>query len=119
MFIFLPRSKSQQELAPERERLNRLEIFSSIRPTVFQQQQLLKTEQQLAPQIQKQQQLFDSIQSQFETEKSRFTRAETAFTEQQNFENIHGESLSEVRKCVQERDFLQVNIKKSVQNSPN
>ena len=104
--------KTQQDLAPERERLNRLEIFSSIRPTVFQQQQLLKTEQQLAPQIQKQQQLFDSIQSQFETEKSRFTRAETAFTEQQNFENIHRESLSEVRKCVQERDFFAGEYKK-------
>ena len=104
--------KTQQDLAPERERLSRLEIFSSIRPTVFQQQQLLKTEQQLAPQIQKQQQLFDSIQSQFETEKSRFTQAETAFTEQQNFENIHRESLSEVRKCVQERDFFAGEYKK-------
>lgn len=104
--------KTQQDLAPERERLSRLEIFSSIRPTVFQQQQLLKTEQQLAPQIQKQQQLFDSIQSQFETEKSRFTQAETAFTEQQNFENIHRESLSEVRKCIQERDFFAGEYKK-------
>ncbi|RZG65347.1 ATP-dependent dsDNA exonuclease [Acinetobacter bouvetii] len=104
--------KTQQDLAPERESLSRLEIFSSIRPTVFQQQQLLKTEQQLAPQIQKQQQLFDSIQSQFETEKSRFTQAETAFTEQQNFENIHRESLSEVRKCVQERDFFAGEYKK-------
>lgn len=104
--------KTQQELAPERERLNRLEIFSSIRPTLFQQQQLLKTEQQLAPQIQKQQQLFDSIQSQFETEKSRFTQAETAFTEQQNLENIHREALNEVRKCVQERDFFAGEYKK-------
>lgn len=104
--------KAQQDLAPERERLHRLEIFSSVRPTVFQQQQFLKAEQQLAPQIQKQQQLFDTIHSQFEVEKSRFTQAESALTEQQNFENIHRESLSEVRKCVQEREFFAGEYKK-------
>lgn len=104
--------KAQQDLASERERLHRLEIFSSIRPTVFQQQQWLKTEQQLAPQIQKQQQLFDAIQSQFKVEKSRFTQAESALTEQQNFENTHRESLNEVRKCVQEREFFAGEYKK-------
>ncbi|MFC2994484.1 AAA family ATPase [Acinetobacter sichuanensis] len=104
--------KAQQDLAPERKRLHRLEIFSSIRPTVFQQQQLLKTEQQLAPQIQKQQQLFDAIHNQFKTEKSRFTQAESALTEQQNFENTHRESLSEVRKCVQKREFFAGEYKK-------
>ncbi|MDQ9020890.1 AAA family ATPase [Acinetobacter sichuanensis] len=104
--------KAQQDLAPERERLHRLEIFSSVRPTVFQQQQFLKAEQQLAPQIQKQQQLFDTIHNQFKTEKSRFTQAESALTEQQNFENTHRESLSEVRKCVQKREFFAGEYKK-------
>ncbi len=104
--------KAQQDLAPERERLHRLEIFSSVRPTVFQQQQFLKAEQQLAPQIQKQQQLFDTIHNQFKTEKSRFTQAESALTEQQNFENTHRESLSEVRKRVQKREFFAGEYKK-------
>ncbi|MFW1735842.1 AAA family ATPase [Acinetobacter sp. ULE_I001] len=104
--------QAQQGLIPERERLNRLEIFSEIRSSIFQKQQLIKTEQQLAPQTQKQQQLFDALQVQFDTEKTRFLQTETALTVQQNFENTHRESLSEVRKCIQERDFIGVEFKK-------
>ncbi|KQW98104.1 ATP-dependent dsDNA exonuclease [Acinetobacter sp. Root1280] len=104
--------QTQQGLIPERERLNRLEIFSEIRSGIFQKQQLIKTEQQLAPQIQKQQQLFDALQVQFDTEKTRFLQTESTLTEQQNFENTHRESLSEVRKCIQERDFIGVEFKK-------
>ncbi|MCS4298443.1 MULTISPECIES: AAA family ATPase [Acinetobacter] len=104
--------QTQQGLIPERERLNRLEIFSEIRSSLFQKQQLIKTEQQLAPQIQKQQQLFDALQVQFDTEKTRFLQTESALTVQQNFENTHRDSLSEVRKCIQERDFIGVEFKK-------
>lgn len=104
--------QTQQGLIPERERLNRLEIFSEIRSSIFQKQQLIKTEQQLAPQIQKQQQLFDALQVQFDTEQTRFLQTESALTVQQNFENTHRESLSEVRKCIQERDFIGVEFKK-------
>ncbi|WP_151801226.1 AAA family ATPase [Acinetobacter guillouiae] len=104
--------QTQQGLIPERERLNRLEIFSEIRSSIFQKQQLIKTEQQLAPEIQKQQQLFDALQVQFDTEQTRFLQTESTLTEQQNFENTHRESLSEVRKCIQERDFIGVEFKK-------
>ncbi|WP_419819564.1 SbcC/MukB-like Walker B domain-containing protein [Acinetobacter sp.] len=104
--------QAQQGLIPERERLNRLEIFSEIRSSIFQKQQLIKTQQQLAPQTQKQQQLFDALQVQFDTEKTRFLQTETALTVQQNFENTHRGSLSEVRKCIQERDFIGVEFKK-------
>ncbi|WP_336952883.1 AAA family ATPase [Acinetobacter sp. AS167] len=104
--------QAQQGLIPERERLNRLEIFSEIRSSIFQKQQLIKTEQQLAPQTQKQQQLFDALQVQFDTEKTRFLQTETALTVQQNFENTHRGCLSEVRKCIQERDFIGVEFKK-------
>ena len=104
--------QTQQGLIPERERLNRLEIFSEIRSSIFQKQQLIKTEQQLAPQIQKQQQLFDALQVQFDTEQTRFIQTESALTVQQNFENTHRESLSKVRKCIQERDFIGVEFKK-------
>ena len=104
--------KIQQELAPEQTRLKRLEIFSSIRPTMFQQQQLLKAEQQITPQIQKQQQLFDVLNLQFENKKQQFTKAETDLNQQQNFENTHRESLDEVRKCIQEREFFATEYKK-------
>jgi len=41
-----------------------------------------------------------------------FLQTESALTVQQNFENTHRESLSEVRKCIQERDFIGVEFKK-------
>ena len=106
--------KIQQELAPEQTRLKRLEIFSSIRPSVFQQQQFLKAEQQITPQIQKQQQLFDVLNLQFENEKQQFTKAETDLHQQQKFENTHREALDEVRKCIQEREFFAHEYKKMV-----
>ena len=103
--------KAQQEIAPERERLNRLNLFSSIRPSVYQQQQLLKAEQQLAPQIQQQQQLFNNIENLFETEKSNFTQAENAVNELQEFENTHFEAINQVRHCNTERDRIGTEFK--------
>ncbi|WP_353143817.1 SbcC/MukB-like Walker B domain-containing protein [Acinetobacter pragensis] len=105
--------KAQQDLMPERERLNRLEIFSAIRSSVFQQQQFLKTEQQLTPQIEQHQQQFNAVQMQFDAEKNQFSLAEKTLTELQSFENIHHESLNKVRKCIQERDFIGAEFKKN------
>ncbi|WP_010115416.1 AAA family ATPase [Acinetobacter sp. P8-3-8] len=104
--------KSQQNLSAEKEQLKRLEIFSDIRPNVFQQQQFLKTQQQLVPQAQQQQGLFDDLAKQFEVEKSQYQQAETALNHIQNFENTHQSDLNEVRKCIQERDFLGTEFKK-------
>ena len=104
--------KSQQNLSAEKEQLKRLEIFSEIRSNVFQQQQFLKTEQQLLPQTQQQQGLFDNLAKQFEVEKSQYQHAETALNHIQNFENTHQSELNEVRKCIQERDFLGAEFKK-------
>lgn len=104
--------KAQQDLIPERERLKRLEIFSGIRPSVFQQQQLLKAEQQLAPQLQKQQLQFDAALAQFEAEKAQFRRAENALTELQNFENKHFAAINQVRHCNAERDRIGAEFKK-------
>lgn len=104
--------KVQQDLMPERERLNRLEIFSGILPSVFQQQQLRKAEQQLAPQMQKQQQLFDSLLTQFEAEKAQFSQAESALAELQDFENKNFDAINQVRHCNAERDRIGTEFKK-------
>lgn len=104
--------KSQQNLSAEKEQLKRLEIFSDIRPNVFQQQLFFKTQQQLVPQAQQQQGLFDDLAKQFEVEKSQYQHAETALNHIQNFENTHQSDLNEVRKCIQERDFLGTEFKK-------
>ncbi|OTG61510.1 ATP-dependent dsDNA exonuclease [Acinetobacter sp. ANC 4204] len=105
--------KLQQELNPERERLARLEIFAEVRPMLFQQQQLLQTKQQLLPRLKKQQQLFDHLLTQFETEKAQFMQAETAVNELQQFESTHHDALNDVRKCIQERDFIGAEFKKA------
>ena len=104
--------KSQQNLASEKDQLKRLEIFADIRPNVFQQQQFLKTEQQLTPQIQQQQNLFDDLHKQYEIEKLQYQHAETALNTIQNFENTHKTAFNQVRKCVQEREFLGTEFKK-------
>ena len=105
--------KAQHALAPEQIRLDRLQIFSGIRSTVFQQQQFLKIEQELAPQIQQQQQSFNQLQAQFELQKAEFIQAETALNEQQNFESVHFESINQVRHCNTERDRIGAEFKKT------
>lgn len=104
--------KVQHDLMPERKQLNRLEEFSEIRPIVVQQQQFFKNQQQLTPQLQKQQQLFDGLNVQFEQQKQNFTQAEATLNDIQNFESTHFEALKEVRKCIQERDFIGTEFKK-------
>ncbi|OTG63490.1 AAA family ATPase [Acinetobacter silvestris] len=96
----------QQQLAPERQQLNRLEIFSSIRPVVSQQTQLITIERQLKPQIQQLQQSFDVVAKQFNLEKQNYQQAETALKTLQDFEIIHVDALKQVRSCIQERDFI-------------
>lgn len=103
--------KEQQSLAPELERLTRLEIFSEIRPYVFQQQQLIKAEQELVPQIQQQQNIFNELSAQFEAQKSQYLHAETALAEIQNFENLNLEKINAVRDCNTERDRIVIEFK--------
>ncbi|RZG77182.1 AAA family ATPase [Acinetobacter sp. WCHAc060025] len=103
--------QEQQNLAPEHERLTRLEIFSEIRPNVFQQQQLLKAEQELVPQIQQQQSIFNELSAQFEAQKSQYLNAETALAEIQNFENLNLDKINAVRDCNTERDRIVIEFK--------
>ncbi|MGE8540935.1 MAG: SbcC/MukB-like Walker B domain-containing protein [Acinetobacter sp.] len=109
---FSSEEASLKALEPEKLHLRRLERFSEIRPSVYQQQKIFDTEQRLQPQIQQQQKLFNQLNQQFETEKLKFKAAETAFNTQQQFEQTHAGALSEVRKCVQERDFIGNDYKK-------
>ncbi|MFI8033131.1 AAA family ATPase [Acinetobacter sp. ABJ_C3_5] len=100
-------------LATDRQLLEQLEIFSQIRPVVFQQQQIQKTLQQLEPQLQQKQQHFSHLTTEFEQEQIRYTQAETALQQFQNFELQHQDELSQVRKYVQERDYIAEDYKKT------
>ncbi|WP_445404532.1 AAA family ATPase [Acinetobacter vivianii] len=100
-------------LATDRQLLEQLEIFSEIRPVVFQQQQIQKTLQQLEPQLQQKQQHFSRLTTEFEQEKIRYTQAETELQQFQNFELQHQDELSQVRKYVQERDYIAEDYKKT------
>lgn len=100
-------------LAADRQHLTQLETFSAIRPVVFQQQQILNTLQQLTPQIQQQQQHFTVLSTQFEQEKTLFQQGENALHQLQNFELQHQQELAEVRKYVQERDYIAEEYKKT------
>ncbi|MEG2693563.1 MAG: AAA family ATPase [Acinetobacter sp.] len=96
----------QQQLAAERQKLSRLEVFSSIRPTVFQQAQLVKAQQQLAPDIQQLQNSFTVVSKQFYNEEQHYKKSDTELKVLQDFEFTHAEALKQVRSCIQERDFI-------------
>lgn len=99
--------------ATDRQLLEQLDIFSEIRPVAFQQQQIQKTLQQLEPQLQQKQQDFSRLTTEFEQEKVRYTQAETALQQFQNFELQHQDELNQVRKYVQERDYIAEDYKKT------
>ncbi|WP_336937758.1 AAA family ATPase [Acinetobacter modestus] len=105
--------QAHQALAADRSRLSQLETFSGIRPVVFQQQQLEKALQQLEPQIQYKQQHFSAVSTQFEQEKTAYTQAETALQQFQSFEQNHQHELTQVRKYVQEREYIADEYKKT------
>lgn len=98
--------KVNQDLEADRQRLKQLSIFSEIRPHVFQQQQLLKHQQQLEPQISKQQQHFSNLTVQYEQEQARYHQAEKVLRQFQDFEQQHQAELNQVRKYVLERDSI-------------
>ncbi|WP_130803217.1 AAA family ATPase [Acinetobacter ihumii] len=105
--------KIHNSLDKDRQLFSQLNIFSEIRPHVFQQQQLLKQQQQLEPQISEQQQLFSSLNVQFEQEKTRYHQAENALQQFQHFEQQHQTELNQVRQYVQERDYIAEQYKKT------
>lgn len=98
--------KIHDGLDTNRQLLNRLDTFSEIRPYVFQQQQLFKSQQQLEPQISKQQQHFSNLTVQYEQEQSRYHQAENALQQFQSFEKQYQTELNQVRKYVLERDSI-------------
>lgn len=104
--------KAQENIAKDRYLLSQLETFAEIRPIVFQQQQLQKTLQQLAPQIQQKHHEFSTLTTQFEQQKTLYTQVETTLNQFQDFEQKHQTELTQVRKFVQERDYIAEEYKK-------
>lgn len=105
--------KAQENIAKDRHLLSQLETFAEIRHIVFQQQQLQKTLQQLAPQIQQKHNEFSALTSQFEQQKTLYSQAETTLNQFQDFEQKHQTELAQVRKFVQERDYIAEEYKKT------
>ncbi|MDH1377092.1 AAA family ATPase [Acinetobacter junii] len=105
--------KAQENIAKDRYLLSQLETFAEIRPIVFQQQQLQKTLQQLAPQIQQKHHEFSTLTTQFEQQKTLYTQVETTLNQFQDFEQKHQNELTQVRKFVQERDYIAEEYKKT------
>ncbi|RZG69648.1 AAA family ATPase [Acinetobacter junii] len=105
--------KAQENIATDRHLLSQLETFAEIRPIVFQQQQLKKTLQQLAPQIHQKHNEFSTLTTQFEQQKTLYAQAETTLNQFQDFERKHQTELTQVRKFVQERDYIAEEYKKT------
>ena len=109
---FQTQQNHHQQLASEREQLKRLEIFSEIRPQVFQQAQNLQTLQQLEPQIQQAQTKFNELVQIFETGQKQYQLAEQQLKQTLDFEQQHQHALNQVRQSIQERAFIADEYKK-------
>ncbi|MBD0154554.1 AAA family ATPase, partial [Acinetobacter baumannii] len=109
---FQTQQNHHQQLAPEREQLKRLEVFSEIRPQVFQQAQNLQALQQLEPQIQQAQTKFNELVQIFETGQKQYQLAEQQLKQTLDFEQQHQHALNQVRQSIQERAFIADEYKK-------
>jgi exonuclease SbcC len=109
---FQNQQNQHQQLAGEREQLKRLEVFSEIRPQVFQQTQNLQTLQQLEPQIQQAQIKFNDLLQIFETGQKQYQSAEQELKQTLDFEQQHQPALNQVRQSIQERTFIADEYKK-------
>lgn len=109
---FQTQQNHHQQLAGEREQLKRLEVFSEIRPQVFQQTQNLQTLQQLEPQIQQTQIKFNDLVQIFETGQKQYQSAEQELKQTLDFEQQHQSALNQVRQSIQERTFIADEYKK-------
>ncbi|ENU08266.1 AAA family ATPase [Acinetobacter calcoaceticus] len=109
---FQTQQNQHQQLAGEREQLKRLEVFSEIRPQVFQQTQNLQTLQQLEPQIQQAQIKFNDLVQIFETGQKQYQSAEQELKQTLDFEQQHQPALNQVRQSIQERTFIADEYKK-------
>jgi exonuclease SbcC len=109
---FQNQQNQHQQLAGEREQLKRLEVFSEIRPQVFQQTQNLQTLQQLEPQIQQAQIKFNDLVQIFETGQKQYQSAEQELKQTLDFEQHHQPALNQVRQSIQERTFIADEYKK-------
>ncbi|OOT54463.1 AAA family ATPase [Acinetobacter pittii] len=109
---FQAQQNHHQQLIGEREQLIRLEVFSEIRPQVFQQSQNLQTLQQLEPQIQQAQTKFNELVQIFETGQKQYQLAEQELKQTLDFEQQHQQALNQVRQSIQERAFIADEYKK-------
>ncbi|WP_322976954.1 AAA family ATPase [Acinetobacter pittii] len=109
---FQTQQNRHQQLAGEREQLKRLEVFSEIRPQVFQQSQNLQTLQQLEPQIHQAQTKFNELVQIFETGQKQYQLAEQELKQTLDFEQQHQYALNQVRQSIQERAFIADEYKK-------
>lgn len=109
---FQAQQNHHQQLVGEREQLKRLEVFSEIRPQVFQQSQNLQTLQQLEPQIQQAQTKFNELVQIFETGQKQYQLAEQELKQTLDFEQQHQHALNQVRQSIQERAFIADEYKK-------
>ncbi|WP_151747725.1 AAA family ATPase [Acinetobacter lactucae] len=109
---FQTQQNHHQQLAGEREQLKRLEVFSEIRPQVFQKSQNLQTLQQLEPQIQQAQTKFNELVQIFETGQKQYQLAEQELKQTLDFEQQHQQALNQVRQSIQERAFIADEYKK-------
>ncbi|AOA59082.1 AAA family ATPase [Acinetobacter larvae] len=103
--------QQSQALAAERLQLQRLQLFSQIRPLAYRHQQDLAQQQHLEQQLQQQQPKFLQIEQQFTQIQQQFQQLEQQQQQQQQFEQQYQPQLLLIRQALQEREFLKKQYK--------
>lgn len=93
-------------LAPEQEQLLQLDRFATIRSSITSQQKLQAEQLQFNQKVQLMQQQFLAVEQNYQRESQRFQQIDEQFSTQQNFEQQHHQNLNQVRRCVEQRNFI-------------
>ena len=97
---------SYEALTFDQQRLQQLETFADVRPTVMQKQNAQQQQQQLVPQLDQLNSSFQTIADDFQQQQQHYQHIEQILQTAQQFEKDHQKTLHTIRNGVRERDFF-------------
>lgn len=98
--------QNYEALASDQQRLQQLETFADVRPTVMQKQHTQQQQENITPQLDTLNTNFQAIADQFQQEHQQYKNTEETLQAVQQFEKDHQDSLRTIRDGVREREFF-------------
>ncbi len=102
-----------EQLTPERTQLKQLETFTAIRSSIIQQHRAHAELCSVQVQLQNTEQQFTVSEASYQAEEKQFQAIDAQLKTQQAFEQTHHHAIEQVRSCIQEREFIGQQFKKT------